>query len=100
MTNGCKRQRTFRIFSSLGSEKRYIIEIQSVFNPYIYYLLQEIGSAFSIGAFESTTLEELDDVLSGALVHNVAFRQENDVVEKIECFRGRLKKRHENGGLS
>nr|GLL17791.1 Os06g0555101 [Ipomoea trifida] len=56
----------------------------------------EVSSAFSLRAFESARLKEFKNMLSWTLVHNLAFRQENDVIEEIERLRSGLEERHQD----
>lgn len=63
------------------------------------YLLQEISSPFPLWAPEPTPLEEFDDMVAWALVHNLAFRQEDDVVEQIERLGSRLQQGHKYGRI-
>lgn len=61
--------------------------------------MEEICGAFAVGAAEPAGLKEVEDVFSGALVDDLAFGEEDDVVEEVECLGGWLQKRHEDGGL-
>lgn len=58
------------------------------------HLLQEVSSAFALWAVETASLEELEDVLTRALVDNLPLGEEEDIIEKIECLRSGLEKRH------
>ncbi|KAK3002196.1 hypothetical protein RJ639_021002 [Escallonia herrerae] len=64
-----------------------------------HYLLQEVSRSLALWALEPTGLKELDHVLPWALVHDLAFRQEDDVVEEIERLRSGLEEGHQYGVL-
>ncbi|KAK2971134.1 hypothetical protein RJ640_008558 [Escallonia rubra] len=64
-----------------------------------HYLLQEVSRSLALWALEPTGLKELDHVLPWALVHDLTFRQEDDVVEEIERLRSRLEEGHQDGVL-
>lgn len=50
------------------------------------YLLQKISDSLAVRALEATGFEEAHDMLTRSLVHNLAFGQEDDVVEQVEGF--------------
>jgi hypothetical protein len=61
--------------------------------------LQEISYALSVWALETTLFKKLENVFSWTMVHNLALRQQNDIIEKLKGLGCWLQKRHENGGF-
>jgi hypothetical protein len=61
--------------------------------------LQEICHSFAFGTNEATGLEEFKDVVAWPMVHNLALREQHDVVEELESLRSWLQEGHDDGGV-
>ena len=64
----------------------------------ISYLLQEIGNALPFRTLEATRLKKFHHMLQRPVIHNLAFRKQQHVVEEVECLRSRLQERDEDSG--
>ena len=71
---------------------------EQVYETYSY-LLEEVSCTFSLGALESTVLEELENISSWTVVHDLPFCHQDHIIKEIERFWGRLKKGNQCGGF-
>lgn len=62
--------------------------------------LKEVGGGFAVGAEEAASGEEREGEDAWAVEDDVAVAEENEVVEELEGFGGRLEERYEHRGLA
>ena len=58
--------------------------------------LQKVSNSFPLWTFETHILEEIENILTGTLIHNLSLGKEDNVVKKIVSLRCRLQKRDDH----